>query len=81
MATPTDSEFAWARAKQNAASVATAKSRRLYRAGYISNTVKQCPKHNVDYVLRHSSRKAPALLMYDCPVEGCFNTLQVPTKG
>ena len=86
MATFYPSESALARARRIAASVKKTKktkktkSRSAYGAGYIRDTIMQCPRHHVDYVLRLSNREAPALLMYDCPEEGCFNTLQVPTK-
>ncbi len=83
MTTFNPSEDARTRARRNAASVKKfkkTKSRSAYRAGYIRDTIMQCPRHHVDYVLRLSNREAPALLMYDCPEEGCFNTLQVPTK-
>jgi hypothetical protein len=80
MTTFEPSEYARIRARQNAASVKKTKLRNPYGAGYIRDTIMQCPKHHVDYVLRLSNREAPALLMYDCPEEGCFNTLQVPTK-
>ena len=80
MTTFEPSEYARIRARQNAASVKKTKSRNPYGAGYIRDTVRQCPKHHVDYVLRHSKRKAPALLIYDCPEVGCFNTLQVASK-
>ena len=74
------SEDARTRARRNAASIKTTKSRNPYSAGYVRDTIMQCPKHHVNYVLRRSTRKVPTLLMYDCPEEGCFNTLQVPTK-
>ncbi len=80
MTTFEQSEYGRIRARQNAASVKKTKSRNPYGAGYIRDTVRQCPKHHVDYVLRHSERKAPALLIYDCPEVGCFNTLQVASK-
>ena len=83
MATFYPSESALARGRRIAASVKKikkTKSRSAYGAGYIRDTIMQCPRHHVDYVLRLSNREAPALLMYDCPEEGCFNTLQVPTK-
>ena len=80
MATFYPSESALARARRIAASIKKTKSRSAYGAGYIRDTIMQCPRHHVDYVLRLSNREAPALLMYDCPEEGCFNTLQVPTK-
>lgn len=69
-----------ARARQNAASAKRTKSRNPYGAGYVRDTIMQCPKHHVDYVLRRSTRKAPALLIYDCPEAGCFITLQVTSK-
>ncbi len=69
-----------ARARQVAASVKKTKSRKVYGAGNIRHSIMQCPKHHVEYVLRRSSRAVPTLLMYDCPEEGCFNTLQVSTK-
>ena len=80
MTTFDPSEYARIRARQNAASVKKTKSRNPYGAGYIRDTIMQCPKHHVDYVLRRSTRKAPALLIYDCPEVGCFNTLHVASK-
>ena len=68
------------RAKRIAATVKRTKSGSVYGVGYIRDTILQCPKHHVDYVLRGSSRVDPPLLMYDCPEDGCFNTLQVRTK-
>ena len=80
MATFDPSEYARTRARQNAAAVKKTKSRNPYGAGYIRDTIMQCPKHHVDYVLRRSTRKDPALLIYDCPEVGCFNKLQVASK-
>ena len=80
MATFDPSESARTRARQNAASVNKTKSRSPYGAGYIRDTIRQCPKHHVDYVLRRSTRKAPALLIYDCPEVGCLITLQITSK-
>ena len=80
MATFYPSESALAQARRIAASVKKTKSRSAYGAGYIRDTIMQCPRHHVDYVLRLSNREAPALLMYDCPEEGCFNTFQLSTK-
>jgi hypothetical protein len=74
------SEDARTRARRNAASIKTTKSRNPYSAGYVRDTIMQCPKHHVNYVLRRSTRKVPALLIYDCPEVGCFNTLQVAIK-
>jgi hypothetical protein len=74
------SELTRNRARRNAALVKRTKSWNRYGAGYIRDTIMQCSKHHVDYVLRYSARKAPTLLMYDCPEEGCFNTLQVAKK-
>jgi hypothetical protein len=80
MSTFEPSETARIRARQNAAVAKKTKSRNPYGAGYIRDTIMQCPKHHVDYVLRRSTRKAPALLIYECPEAGCFNTLQVASK-
>jgi hypothetical protein len=80
MTTFDPSEYARKRARQNVASVNKTKSRSPHGAGYVRDTNRQCPKHHVDYVLRPSTRKAPVLLIYDCPELGCFNTLQVPSK-
>ena len=74
------SELTRKRARRNAALVKRTKFGNPYSPGYNRDTIMQCPKHHVDYVLRYSARKAPTLLMYDCPEEGCFNTLQVATK-
>lgn len=49
-------------------------------SGYTHGTLLQCPEHHVDYVLRRSTRKAPTLLIYDCPEVDCFITLQVSAK-
>ena len=68
------------RARRNAASASRGKTRNPYGAGYIRDTIMQCPKHHVDYVLRQSTRKAPALLIYDCPEAGCLNQLQIAAK-
>ena len=68
MATFYPSESALARARRIAASVKKTKktkktkSRSAYGAGYIRDTIMQCPRHHVDYVLRLSNREAPALL-------------------
>ena len=80
MATFDPSESARVRARQIAATIKKTRSRSVYGAGYISDTIMQCPKHHVEYVLRRNNREAPVLMIYDCPEDGCFNTLQVPTK-
>ena len=74
------SEYALKRARKNAASVNKAKVRNAHGAGNVRDTNRQCPKHHVDYVLRPNTRKAPVLLIYDCPELGCLTTLQVPSK-
>jgi len=74
------SESARSRARRNAASASRGRSRNPHGAGYIRDTIKQCPKHHVDYVLRPSKRVTPTLLIYDCPEAGCHITLQVPSK-
>ena len=68
------------RARRKAASARRDRTRNPHGAGYIRDTIMQCPKHHVDYVLRPSSRVAPTLLIYDCPEAGCQITLQVPSK-
>jgi len=68
------------RARQNAAAVNRGKTGNSYGSGYVRDSLRQCPKHHVDYVLRHSTRASPALLFYDCPEAGCFITLQVSSK-
>lgn len=80
MTTFEPSELARKRARRNAALVKKTTSRNSYSLGYNRGTIMQCPKHHVDYVLRYSARKAPTLLMYDCPEAGCFNAFQVATK-
>lgn len=70
----------YGRARRIAASVKKTKSKGVYSAGYIRHTIKQCPKHRVEYVLRRANRENPAFLTYECPEEGCFNTLQLSTK-
>jgi hypothetical protein len=74
------SELTRKRARRNAALVKRTKSWNPYGPKYNRDTIMQCPKHHVDYVLRYSARKAPTLLMYDCPEGGCFNTFQVAKK-
>ena len=78
MATLTLSEYA--RARRIAASVKKTRPKGVYSAGYVRQTIKQCPKHHVEYVLRRGNRADSAVLMYDCPEEGCFNSLQVSKK-
>ena len=76
----TPSESARARARRIAATVKRTKTGSVHGAGYISETISQCPRHHVCYVPRHTPRENPILLMYDCPVEGCLYTLQIPLK-
>ena len=78
MATFTVREYT--RARRIAASVTKTTSKNVYSAGYIRHTINQCPKHHVEYVLRPANRADPAFLTYECPEEGCFNTLQLSTK-
>jgi hypothetical protein len=68
------------RARRNAAAVNRGKAGNSYGSGYVRDSLRQCPKHHVDYVLRRSTRESPALLIYDCPEPGCFITLQVSSK-
>lgn len=68
------------RARRNAAAVNRGKAGNSYGSGYVRDSLRQCPKHHVDYVLRRSTRESPALLIYDCPEAGCFITLQVSSK-
>lgn len=68
------------RNRRSSASSRKDRSRNPHGAGYIRDTIMQCPKHRVDYVLRPSKRTDPKLLIYDCPEAGCFITLQVPSK-
>ena len=75
------SEHARARAGRNATSVNRTRTRSPHSAGYLRDTKMQCPTHHVDYVLRRTKRKNPAVLMYDCPEAGCYNTLQIATKS
>ena len=74
------SESIRSRARRKARSASRARTRNPHGAGYIRESIMQCPKHHVDYVLRPSSRVAPNLLIYDCPEAGCLITLQVPSK-
>jgi hypothetical protein len=80
MTTFDPSEQSRLRARRNAASASRGKTRNPHGAGYVRDTIMQCPKHHVDYVLRRSTREAPALLIYDCPEAGCFNQLQISAK-
>lgn len=80
MSTFKPSESTRSRARRNAASAARDRTRNPHGAGYVRDTIMQCPKHQVDYVLRPSNRVAPTLLIYDCPEAGCHITLQVPAK-
>ena len=80
MITFNPSESIRSRARRNARSARRDRTRNPYGAGYIRDTIMQCPKHHVDYVLRPSTRVAPTLLIYDCPETGCLITLQVPSK-
>ena len=74
------SESIRSRARRKATSANRGRARNPHGAGYIRESVMQCPKHHVDYVLRPSRRLAPTLLIYDCPEAGCLITLQVPSK-
>lgn len=49
-------------------------------ARYSRSALMQCPKHQVNYVLRRTTRKTPELLIYDCPEADCFITLQISAK-
>ena len=80
MTTFNPSENSRSRARRNASLATRNRHRNPHGAGYIRDTIMQCPKHHVDYVLRPSSRVAPTLLIYDCPEAGCLITLQVPSK-
>ena len=68
------------RARRNTGSAGKDRTRNPHGAGYVRDTIMQCPKHHVDYVLRPSKRVAPTLLIYDCPEAGCLITLQVAAK-
>ena len=35
-----------------------------------------CPQHNENYVLRYKQQLKSGLLIYECPMDGCFNTYQ-----
>lgn len=74
------SESSRSQARRSAASTNKNRSRNPHGAGYIRDTIMQCPTHRVDYVLRPSTRVDPTLLIYDCPEAGCLITLQVPSK-
>ena len=80
MTTFDPSESSRVRARRNAAAASRGKARNPHSAGYIPDTIMQCPKHHVDYVLRPSTREAPVLLIYDCPEAGCFNQLQLAAR-
>ena len=67
-------------ARRNARSTGKDRARNPHAAGYVRDTIMQCPKHHVNYVLRPSKRVAPTLLIYDCPEAGCLITLQVAAK-
>lgn len=68
------------RARRTAAAVNRGKTGNSSGSGYLRDSLKQCPKHHVDYVLRRSTRESPALLIYDCPEARCFITLQISSK-
>ena len=51
------------RARRNAAAVNRGKTGNSYGSGYVRDSLRQCPKHHVDYVLRRSTRESPALLI------------------
>lgn len=80
MTTFNPNESIRSRASRKATSARRHRSRNPHGAGYIRDSIMQCPRHHVDYVLRPNSRVAPTLLIYDCPEAGCLITLQVPSK-
>lgn len=80
--TSTDtSESTRKRTKRSGGSVKVTKAWNPYSPAYNRGTIMQCPKHHVDYTLRFSTRKDPSILMYDCPEDGCYNSLQIATKS
>ena len=80
MTTFDQSESSRARSRQNAVSANRGRTRNAYGAGYVRDTLMQCPKQHIDYVLRPSKMVASTLLIYDCPEPGCFITLQLSAK-
>ena len=71
---------AYEQLRRNTTTFKRSRPRNTQGAGYAHSTLMQCPKHHVNYVLRRSTRKAPTLLIYDCPEVDCSISLQVSAK-